>query len=111
VAELLSVDIMRTPIEKCEKADKGLKSALILCLFVGLFLPGFSLLIYLRHFLSKDWDRQVPVAVFTPLITGTRELVYILVPLVGSGYLLVAYRVWDYRRKRNALKEHNKIDA
>jgi Na+-driven multidrug efflux pump len=102
---------MRTPIEKFEKADKRLKTALVFCLFMGIFLLGFTLVIYLKHFLSKDADRPVPVAVYQDFIVGTRVVVYMMLPLVGFGYLLVGYRIWYYRSKRNAVKEHDKIDA
>jgi hypothetical protein len=102
---------MRTPLEKLEKADKRLKRSLIFCLVMGLFIIGFSLVIYLKHFLSKDWDKPVPVAVFQYFITGTRDLVYVMLPAVGAGYILVAYRIWYYRRQRNAVKEYDKIDA
>lgn len=80
---------------------------------MGLFIIGFSLLIYLKHFLSKDWDgdKPVPVAVFNYLISGTRYLVYLMLPALGAGYILVAYRIWYYRRQRNAVKEHDKINA
>ena len=94
---------------KLENADKKLNGALIFCVFMGLLVLGFVLVVYLKHFLEQDWNKPVPVDVFQSFIQGTRVVVYTALPAVGAGYILVGYRIWNYRRKRNSVKENDEI--
>jgi hypothetical protein len=53
----------------------------------------------------------VPVDVIQPLLEGTRALVYVVFTTIGAGCFAVGYVIWDYRRKRGAIKKHDKSDA
>ena len=99
---------MRTPLEK---ADKDLKTALMLCLFMGLFPVGCVLFVYFSGWISKDWDKPVPVDVYRAYMEATRTLVYGVLPSISFGYLVVGYAIWHYRRKRKTEKVYDKIDV
>jgi hypothetical protein len=94
-----------------KKADRNLVVALAACLLVGVMTLAFSLHIYLRHDLQKDWDKPVPVDVIQPLLESVRALVYVVLPAIGVFFFAVGYAIWDYRRKRGAIIEHDKSDA
>ena len=80
---------------------------------MGLWLIGFSLLIFLKHGMLKnmEWDKPVPVDVYERLLVHFRLLIYVLIPAVAVGYLTVGYSIWYYRRKRGAMKEHDETAA
>ena len=94
-----------------KKADKKLVFALALCLLLGVMTITFSLYTYLEHTFQKDWDKPMPVDVIQPLLDSVRALVYVLLPTFGVGWFVVGYAIWDYRRKRGAIKEKDKSDA
>ena len=100
---------MQTSFDKLKKADRNLKSAFVACVFTGLFLVGFALIVYLKHFLSKDWDKPVPANVYKLFIEGTRALVYMVLPGIGILFLVVGFLIWDYQRKRGAIKDCEKL--
>ena len=106
VPELWTLGVMRTPLDKMKKADRALIFALIFCLFMGLVFLGFSVRTYLKHDLQDQtqYDRET-------LFDVARALVFWLCPCVGAGYLVVGYSIWNYRRKRGNIKDHDKTDA
>ena len=102
---------MRTPFEKLKKADKELKAVMVISLVVGLFIIADVLYLYLNHILSNLWDRQLSAAVYKPIIKGSLVGICIVLPALGVLLILVAFKIWDYRRKREIIKEHDKSDA
>jgi hypothetical protein len=102
---------MRTPFDKIKKADKALKAMLIFCLFMGLLIIGDVLYLYLNGDFSNLWDKTLPASVYKPIIKGSLVLASVVLPSLGVGFLAVGYGIWDYRRKRGTIKDHDKTDA
>ena len=94
-----------------KKADRNLVVALITCLLTGTLAFAFSLHIYFRHDLRKDFDKPMPVEVIQPLLDANRAYVYVVLPAFGVICFLVGYAIWDYRRKRGAIKEPENSNA
>jgi len=113
VAQLFSLGIMSASPDKIKKADKHLLIAVIFCVVVGLMLSAFTLRTYLKHQLQADmdWNKPVPVAVYEPLLNTLRVFVFQILPATAISLFGVAYLIWDYRRKRGALNDHDKSDA
>jgi uncharacterized BrkB/YihY/UPF0761 family membrane protein len=111
VAQLFSLGIMHTPLDKFKKADRDLKKSAIVCLLLGLLLIGGILFAYLKHYFSNLWDKQLPVNVYKPYIKAWVLTFGWLLPSLGIVLVLVAFQILSYRRKRDAVKEHDKIDA
>ena len=90
---------MRTPFDKMKKADRALLWALICCLFMGSAFLGFTLRTYLKHDLLNEmqYDR-------TTLFDAARTVAYWIFPCVNVGFFVVGYAIWNYRRKRGAIK-------
>ncbi|HEY3761589.1 MAG TPA: hypothetical protein VGN23_07570 [Verrucomicrobiae bacterium] len=88
--------------DKLKKADKGLKAAMLLCLFMGVIFLGFTLRTFLKHQLLTDteYNKPVPFEAYRSLLHGLRAVTYWVFPCIGIGYLVVGYAIWDYRRKR-----------
>ena len=103
--------IMPTSFEKLKKADKELKAVMIFCLVMAVLFCGAVLGLYLKHGLANLWDRELPASVYKPAIKGSLIAVFWLMPCAGIGFLLVGYKIWDYRRKRGKIKEHDQTDA
>jgi TRAP-type C4-dicarboxylate transport system permease small subunit len=110
VAQLFSLGIMRTPVEKMKKADRRLMVAMMFCLILALIIEASLLHSYITHQL-QDWDKPIPIESVHYFMQGMRYYVYMALPVVGIGYLFVAYAIWNYRRKRGAIKDHDKPDA
>jgi Na+-driven multidrug efflux pump len=102
---------MSTLSEKFKKADKALKKAMIICFAVGFFYIGTVLFIYLNNLFQWDGNKPVPIEVFRTLLRALRISTYMVWPTMGATFLLVGFRIWDYRRKRDAIKQGEKNDA
>jgi H+/Cl- antiporter ClcA len=102
---------MRTPFEKLKKADKELKGVMVMCLLFGLFIIGFVLYLYLKHDFSNLWGKQLPVNEYELIIKATLVWAVWVLPSFGIFLVLVAYAIWNYRRKRGVIKEHDNPDA
>ena len=103
---------MRTPLVKMKKADRALMVAFIYCLFVGLATFVFILRAYLKDELLTDTQsKPASVDVYDSLFVVAHILTYWLLPCLAAGYLLVGYTIWNYRRKRGAIENHDKPDA
>jgi hypothetical protein len=96
---------MRTPFEKLKKADKELLAVMIFCLFMAILFLGAVLGLYLKHDLSNIRDRELPVNTYKLYIKAYLVAVCGLMPCAGVGFLLVGYKIWDYRRKRGEIKQ------
>jgi hypothetical protein len=102
---------MRTPFDKIKKADRALRAYSIFCLFLGLLIIGDTLYLYLDHDFSGLWDKTLPEKVYKPIIKGSLVAVCVVLPAIGFGFILVAYGIWNYRRKRGDVQDHDKTDA
>jgi hypothetical protein len=102
---------MLTPLEKLRKADRDLKGTAVVCLFVGLLDIGVILRLYLKHEFSNLWGRELPVNAYKLYIKALLIETCWVLPSLGLLLVLVAWAIWRYRRKRDAVKEHDKIDA
>jgi hypothetical protein len=103
---------MRAPIGKMKKADRGLRAAFIYCLLAGFAYLIFTLRIFLKHeFLTDTTTKPVPIDVYHSLFVVTQVLVYLICPCVAASFFFVGYLIWNYRRKRGAIEDHDKSDA
>jgi uncharacterized membrane protein YjgN (DUF898 family) len=103
---------MRAPLDKMKKADRALMAAFVFCLIVGLATFAFILRTYLKHELLTDTQSTpAPVDVYDSLFVVAHMFVYWFCPCVAAGYLLVGYVIWNYRRKRGTIENHDKPDA
>lgn len=93
-----------------KKADRNLVVLLIFCLFMGLFIIGDVLYLYLNHDFSNLWDKPLPINVYKPIIKASLVLTCVVLPSLGVGFLLVGYGIWDYRRKRGPINQHDNDD-
>ena len=111
MAQLSTLGVMRAPIDKIKKADRALKAYSIFCLLFGLFVVGNTLYLYFCHDFSGLWDKTLPDTVYKPVIKGSLVVDCVELPALGFGFVFVAYRIWDYRRKRGDIEDHDKTDA
>jgi uncharacterized iron-regulated membrane protein len=104
---------MRISFDKIKKADRHLMIALIFCLFMGFAFLAFVLRTYLKHELLTDPNLGKPVSadLYQSLFVVTQILVYWVLTCAAVGYFVVGYAIWNYRRKRGAIKDHDKPDA
>ena len=100
---------MRAPIDQIKKADKKLLVVMIFCLVIGLMLITFTLHAYITHQLQKDmdWNKPVPPADYQSVLESLRILTFQAFPMIGAGFILIAYAIWDYRRKRGAINDRD----
>ena len=54
MAQLFSLGVMRTPLNKLKKADRALMAAFLFCFFVGLAIVAFVLRTYFKNELWVD---------------------------------------------------------
>lgn len=96
-----------------KKADRNLIAVMITCAVLGLMLLAFTLHTYLKHQLQADMDynKPVPVSVYAPLLDSLRVFTFQLVPFMAVMLFVIAFVIWDYRRKRGAMSEHDKPDV
>jgi len=76
----------------------------ITCFIVGLAVLGFVLPRYLKHDFSDLWDKELPVNAYKFYMKALVVAVGWVLPCLGVLLLLVAYTIWNYRRKRDAMK-------
>ena len=84
---------------------------MVFCLFMGLFVIGDVLYMYLNHDFSNLWGRELPASVYQPIIKGSLVLSCLVLPFLGIGFLIVGFKIWDYRRKRGPIGEAERDDA
>ena len=84
-------------------------AVMLLCLVLGLMLLTFTLHAYFTHQLQSDmdWNKPVPAALYQTLLETMRIMTYELFPLIAAGFIMVAFAIWDYRRKRGAIKDRD----
>ena len=112
MAQLFSLGVMCTSIDKLKKADRNLVMASIACLVVGLLLAWLSFSTYFKHYFEfLDPDKPVSVAVSRLLIKSIKLYTFVLLPVLAGGYFMVAYSIWNYRRKRVKIKKHDDVAA
>jgi len=103
---------MRTPLNKLKKADRALMAAFLFCFFVGLAIVAFVLRTYFKNELWVDTQtKPASVDLYDSLFVVAHILVYWLFPVFAAGFFLVGYIIWNYRRKRGAIEDHDKPDA
>jgi hypothetical protein len=78
---------------------------------MGVIISVFSLNICLKDELQRYWDKPAPIQFVQSLIEFIRVLAYWSMPVAAGIFFFVGYLIWQYRRKRDAIKEIGKIDA
>ncbi|MEI6075333.1 MAG: hypothetical protein WCS94_07160 [Verrucomicrobiota bacterium] len=78
----------------------------------GLMTAAFVFRTYLKNELwTNTQTKPASVDLYDSLFVVAHIFVYIICPVFAAGYLLIGYIIWNYRRQRGAMEDHEKPDA
>jgi hypothetical protein len=87
-----------------KKADRGLVTAMIACLLLGLAFIVQTLFLNMGLHVWNLWGKDVPPNASKWLIKANIIDACITFPGTGVAFLLAGYGIWNYRRKRGPIK-------